>query len=75
MVFILFFNMILNYNFNFDLKWNVNERFQFLKIGVVFMKMDLGGLQVLVIGEKCLLCVKDIYLVNVGIIIIQVIYD
>lgn len=56
----LFFYMILNYNFNFDLKWNVNERFQFLKIDFVFMKMDLGGLQVLVIGEKCLLCVKDI---------------
>lgn len=29
---------------NPDLKWNANERFQFLKIGFVFMKMDLGGL-------------------------------
>lgn len=33
--------MILNHNLNPDLKWNANERFQFLKIGVVFMKMDL----------------------------------
>lgn len=41
---ILLFNMILNHNLNPDLKSNANERFQFLKIGVVFMKMDLGGL-------------------------------
>lgn len=40
----LLFNMILNHNLNPDLKWNANERFQFLKFGVVFMKMDLGGL-------------------------------
>lgn len=30
---ILLFNMILNHNLNPDLKWNANERFQFLKIG------------------------------------------
>lgn len=43
--------MILNHNLNPDLKWNANERFQFLKIGVVFMKMDLGGLSVMCKGH------------------------